>query len=67
MIKVRLKQIIEDKNMSVYALSKKTNISQYNLANLIKGNTTAIKFDTLEKLCTELNVGITDILEIIKD
>lgn len=67
MIKIKLKEILEYKNISVYALSKKIDISQHNLANLIKGDTTSIRFDTLEKICNELNCEISDVLEIVKD
>jgi putative transcriptional regulator len=67
MIKICIESILEKKEKSVYWLSKQTGITQNNLANLINGKTTAIKFDNLEKVCEVLECNIGDILEIVKD
>ncbi|MBZ9635532.1 helix-turn-helix domain-containing protein [Clostridium sp. FP1] len=67
MIKVKINDILEEKKISVYALSKNIGISQHNLSKLIKGETNSIRFDTLEKIADELQCDICDILKIVKD
>lgn len=66
-VNVKLKEILEEKNITMYALAKKTGISEHNIANLTKGNTVSVRFDTLLKICEELDIEISDILEIEKD
>lgn len=63
-MKILLGQLLATKNISVYALSKSTDISEHNLANLIKGRTKSVRFDTLQKICEELSCGLNDILEL---
>jgi len=63
-MKVLLKDLLESKNMSVYALSKAINISEHNLANLIQNRTSSVRFDTLQKLCDYLSCELSDILEL---
>lgn len=67
MIKVCIETILNSKEKSVYWLSKQTNITQNNLANLINGKTTAIKFDNLEKICDALECDISDVLKMEKE
>lgn len=66
MIKVNIKYILENKNMSMYALSKLINVSPNNLNKLVKNETNSIRFDTLEKICDALGCDISDVLEIEK-
>lgn len=66
MIKVCIETILHKKERSTYWLSKKTGMTQNNLANLINGKTTAVKFDNLEKICNVLECEISDILKIVK-
>jgi len=61
---IKLKELLEVRDMSVYKLSKATGISEHNLANLIKGKTNSIRFDTIKKICEVLNVDLTDIMEL---
>lgn len=63
-MKIKLKQIMDSKNISVYALSKRTGISQNNLGKLVKGETISIRYDNLELICKELNITPNDIFEI---
>ena len=63
-MKIKLKEILENKNITVYALSKKTGITQNNLGRLVKGETISIRYDNLEAICKELNITPNDIFEI---
>ena len=61
---IKLREILDEKGITVYALSKKTGISQNNLSKLIKQETSSIRFDTLEIICQNLNITPNDILEV---
>lgn len=66
MIKVIIDEQLKNKEKTIYWLSKQTGITQNNLANLIKGDTNAIKFDNLDKICDALECDICDILVKVK-
>ncbi len=51
----RIKQLCEKKKMSMYALSKKSGISQSSLSNLMKRRS-APSFFTLDKICDGLGI-----------
>jgi putative transcriptional regulator len=65
-MKIKLQEILDSRNISVYSLSKEIGVTQNNLGKLIKGETTSIKYDILEKLCNVLNITPNDIFEIEK-
>lgn len=53
-----LKQILEEKNISVSELSKKTNINIQTLYSIIKRNNTKVDIAILLKICDVLRVDI---------
>lgn len=63
-MKIKLQEILDNKNISVYSLSKEIGVTQNNLGKLVKGETTSIKYDILEKLCNILDITPNDIFEI---
>lgn len=63
-MKIKLQEILDRKNISVYSLSKEIGVTQNNLGKLVKGETTSIKYDILEKLCVILKITPNDIFEI---
>lgn len=63
-MKIKLQEILDNKNISIYSLSKEIGVAQNNLSKLVKGETTSIKYDILEKLCNILNITPNDIFEI---
>ena len=67
MIKINLGKILEQQNKSMYWLSKQTGISQNSISKIVKGETSGINFDTLEKICVALKCNISDILEIVSE
>lgn len=67
MIKVKIKDILNEKHMSMYALSKAINVSPNNLNKLVKNETNSIRFDTLEKIVEVLDVDFNSIFQIVKD
>ena len=62
-MKIKLKEILDEKNISVYSLAKSTNISPNNLSKLIKGETISIRFENLESICKTLNITPNDMFE----
>jgi len=63
-IKVKLKQLLKDKDKSLLALSNETGIS-YNTLHRIKENTAqGITYEVLEKICINLDCTPNDLLEI---
>lgn len=63
-MKVKLQEILDNRNISIYSLSKEIGVAQNNLSKLVKGETTSIKYDILEKLCNILDITPNDIFEV---
>ena len=61
MLYLRINEILEKQGKSVYWLSKETGISQNNMGKICKGETSNIRFDTLEKICIALNCSVNDL------
>ena len=53
----RIKELCDIKQMSMYALSKKTGISQSSLSNLMKRGSTPT-FYTLDRICDGLGITL---------
>lgn len=53
----RIKELCDKKQMTMYALSKKTGISQSSLSNLMKRGSTPT-FYTLERICEGLGITL---------
>lgn len=62
MIKTRLKEILEEKNLTINKVSNEAGISRPSLTALVNNDSGGIQFETLEKLTEYLNVAIEDIL-----
>jgi len=66
-IKIKLKEILEEKQISIYKLSKRTRISASNLSKIIKQETQSTRYNHLERICISLELTPNDILEIQPD
>ena len=53
--------------MTQRELTRLTGIAPSNMMKLYHGESKYIYFDTLEKICTALNVTICDLFEIVPD
>ena len=67
MISLRVNEILEERKLTPYWLSKQTGISQNNTLKICNGETATIRFDTIEKICKVLNCDISEIMEVIKE
>lgn len=63
MLTLRVNEILEQQNKTPYWLGKQTGISQNNIGKICNGETSTIRFDTLEKICKALNCSPNDIFK----
>jgi putative transcriptional regulator len=61
MLYLRINEILEEKDKTMYWLSKQTGIAQNNINKICKGETSNIRFDTLEKICIALDCSVNDL------
>ena len=63
MLALRVNKILEKKGLTPYWLGKQTGISQNNILKICNGETSTIRFDTIEKICKALECPINDLFE----
>ena len=61
MLSLRVNEILEQQGKTPYWLGKQTGISPNNIGKICNGETSTIRFDTLEKICVALNCSINDL------
>jgi len=66
LIYVRVKEILKEKNKTKYWFVKNMEGGYQSLSHLIDNQTSAIRFETLEKLCNILECDPGDILILKK-
>lgn len=62
MLRLRIGEILDQRNISTSEFTRGTNIPYGTALNLRRGVTTRIDFDTLEKVCAFLGVTPNDVL-----
>ena len=65
-MKLKLKELLEQENKSVYWLKHETNISNATIYKMVNNETTMISFDNIEKICMALNCTPNDVFELTK-
>jgi putative transcriptional regulator len=63
-IKVKLKELLKEKDKSLLSLAKETGISYNTLHKIKKNDVQSMSFDVLEKICKNLNCSASDLLEV---
>ena len=63
-ITIRIDKLLAEHGRSFYWLAKETGISHTTLWRLKKGHALGINFDTLEKICRQLNCQPGDLLRL---
>lgn len=66
MVKLRLEEVLKEKNRTKYWLSKQTGISQGNISRMCNNKTTSINFEVLGKILYYLECTPNDLFEIEK-
>lgn len=67
MIKINLRELLWQKNVSGIELHKATGISQSKISEIIRGKRVNITLDTIERICLFLNCKIEELVEIYND
>lgn len=67
MIRLRVQDIIDERNISRYELNKSIRISSNNLSKMLKNETKSIKYEYIEAFCEVLNCEPNDLFEITYD
>jgi putative transcriptional regulator len=66
-IEFRLKEILEEKELSAYSVAKDLGMSQTAMSRMKNGQTAGIRFDTLSRLCELLNCQPGDLLAYVPE
>ena len=66
-IVLRLDRVMADRKMSLNELADRVGISNVNLSNIKTGKISAIRFSTLNAICSVLKCQPGDILEFADD
>lgn len=64
-IKIKLDKIMNEKNITTYELSHKSNVRFQTIQNLKNGVSCRIDFEVLAKLCYVLECKIEDLFEYV--
>ncbi len=65
MIKIHLSRILGERRITQKKLFEMTGISQNSISKIYNEKVKGIDFDTIEKICTALDIEIKDLLEIV--
>lgn len=66
-IRLRVKEILEEKGKSNYWLSQQLGMCYRNFHNIVTNNTSSIRFDTMKKLCEILEISVSELFEETDD
>ncbi|EGQ3775945.1 transcriptional regulator [Staphylococcus pseudintermedius] len=67
MIKIKLNEVLKERNVSLTELSNAVNVTIANLSILKTGKAKAVRFSTLEAICNYLDCQPGDIIVNQKD
>ncbi len=66
MIKIKLRELLCEKDKTGVELHNATGISQAKISEIIRGKRTNITLDTVERICLFLDCKISELIEISK-
>ena len=61
MLRLIFNEILQKQGKTPYWLGKQTGIAPNNISKICSGETSTIRFDTLEKVCKALNCSINEL------
>ena len=61
-MKIKLRDVLNQNNKSIYWLNKETGIASSTLSRICNNKTSSIEFSVLDKICDALNCEVSDIL-----
>ena len=56
MVKVKINELLQEREKSIYWLAEETGLAYPTVFNLVKNKTNSIHFDTLEKVMKAFNI-----------
>lgn len=59
----RLKELLDEKQMTQYALSKKSGVPQSTISTILNGDIKTVKLSTMHELCEGLEVELADFFD----
>lgn len=65
-IKFKLKGLLEERNITIYALSKVTGIKYDTIKDYCNNSNVFYSFETMAKICYALDCDISDLIEYTK-
>lgn len=65
MVKIHLSRILGERRITQKKLSEMTGISQNSITKIYHEKVKGIDFNSIEKICTALDIEIKDLLEIV--
>ena len=65
--RLRIKEILEERGKSNYWLSQQLGMCYRNYHNIVTNKTSAIRFDTMERLCEILEIPVAELFEEIDE
>ena len=67
MIRLRAKELLEQKGKTKYWLYKQLGMSYQNFSRMIDNETKSIKYDNIEAMCLIFDCTPNDLLEMVED
>lgn len=64
MIKIKLRELLWEKDLTGIELHKATGISQSKISEIIRGKRVNVTLETIERICLFLECKIEDLIEI---
>lgn len=63
MLKLRVTELLKERNLSKYSLYKQLGMSYQNYNNMINNKTASIKYENIEAMCIFFNVTPNELFE----
>lgn len=67
MIKIKLNELLHEKNVSQRELSRRTGIRQPTISEMCLNKSKSLPVENLDKICIELDCDISDIIQFKKE
>lgn len=63
MIKLRVKELLEERGLSKYSLYKQLGMSYQNYNNMINNKTSSIRYENIEAMCIFFNITPNELFD----
>lgn len=63
MVRLRVKELLEERGLTKYSLYKQLGMSYHNFNNMVENKTSSIRYERIEALCLFFNVTPNELFE----